>query len=44
MLTRIDRAAMAFSDRAERVLLDLRVSLPLFLLLLAGVFWRAGAL
>jgi hypothetical protein len=44
VITRIDRAVMAFSDRAERFLLDLRVSLPLSLLLLAGLFWRAGAI
>lgn len=44
MLTRIDRAVCAFCDRAERALLDLRVSAPLSLLLLAGLFWRAGAL
>lgn len=44
MITRIDRAVCAFADRAERLLLDLRVSAPLSLLLLAGLFWRAGAL
>jgi len=35
---------MAFCDRAERVLLDPRVLIPLSLLSLASVFWRAGAL